>query len=297
MPSRHRSTTPPKNESAPGAPQENPARADSADIPGQENTTTPASRDAQTPGPEKTFTPGQESLPAGDATTRQSGATPQLPDAIVPPNGRTSTPPPGSRSPRAVAPPDGRTRYANGERRRTEIVEAAMKAFAELGYNNLSLRQIAQAVGVSHTLLRHHFGSKEVLLQAVLAHREKVETQWRNQLIAKHGLLDALPQIMEHNTTIPGLIQLDAVLRAEAVNPEHPAHDYVVGLAQRFRSTVRQDLAGEQQTGRLREGIDIDLVTVQLTSLIEGVQSEWLLDRRIDMVAVVRDLAQQLRRR
>ncbi|SDN77759.1 DNA-binding transcriptional regulator, AcrR family [Actinomyces ruminicola] len=195
----------------------------------------------------------------------------------------------------AVAPPDGRTRYANGERRRAAIVDAAMEVFAEQGYNNLSLRQIADAVGVSHTLLRHHFGNKEKLLEAVLIRREETESEWRASLFAEHGLLEALPLIMEHNAAIPGLIQLDTVMRAEAVNPDHPAHDYIAGLARRFRAAVRADLQSERDAGHLRDDIDLDLAATQLTALIEGVQTEWLLDRGVDMAAVIRDFANRLR--
>ena len=212
--------------------------------------------------------------------------TPSADTVSVPP---TSAAPPTS----AVAPPDGRTRYANGQRRRAEIVDAAMEVFAEQGFNNLSLRQIAEAVGVSHTLLRHHFGTKDALLQAVLTRREETEARWRDALFAEHGLLDALPMIMEHNATIPGLIQLDSLMRAEAVNPDHPAHEYVVGLARRFRAHLRADLAAEQAAGRLRA--DLDLTTTRLACLIEGVQSEWLLDRDLDMAAVIRSFAQELR--
>ena len=100
---------------------------------------------------------------------------------------------------------------------------------------------------------------------------------------------------MEHNAAIPGLIQLDAVLRAEAVNPDHPAHDYAVGLSRRFRSRLRADLEAERAAGRLRADLDLDLTTTHLACLIEGLQSEWLLDRGIDMAAVVRALVEQLR--
>ena len=212
-----------------------------------------------------------------------------------PPPTRTRSSAPAAGPGAAIAPPDGRTRYANGERRRAEIVDAAMEVFAEQGFNNLSLRQIAEAVGVSHTLLRHHFGTKDTILQAVLTRREETEARWRADLFAKHGLLEALPRIMEHNAAIPGLIQLDSLMRAEAVNPDHPAHEYVIGLARRFRAQLRADLAAEQAAGRIREDLDLELTATQLVALIEGVQSEWLLDRSVDMPTVVRSFAEDLR--
>ena len=225
--------------------------------------------------------------------TTRKGAAEET--SASPPPTRTGPSAPAAGPGAAIAPPDGRTRYANGERRRAEIIDAAMKVFAEQGFNSLSLRQIAEAVGVSHTLLRHHFGTKDALLQAVLTRREETEARWRDALFAEHGLLDALPMIMEHNATIPGLIQLDSLMRAEAVNPDHPAHEYAVGLARRFRAQLRADLAAEQAAGRIREDLDLDLTATQLAALIEGVQSEWLLDRSVDMAAVVRSFAEDLR--
>lgn len=207
----------------------------------------------------------------------------------------TQTAPALQPTPSPIATPDGRTRYANGERRRAKIVDAAMQVFADQGFQGLSLRQIAEAVGVSHTLLRHHFGTKDAILQAVLTRREELEASWRAELFAQRGFLDALPQVMAHNATIRGLIQLDAVMRAEAVNPSHPAHDYIVSLTHRFRSAIRADLAADQAAGRIRADLDLDLTALALASLIEGVQLEWLLDPAVDMAAVMTDAVSRLR--
>lgn len=49
---------------------------------------------------------------------------------------------------------------------RARIREAALKHFAEEGYQRATIRGIAQTAGVSPGLLRHHYGSKEALRQA-----------------------------------------------------------------------------------------------------------------------------------
>lgn len=49
---------------------------------------------------------------------------------------------------------------------RARIREAALKHFAEEGYERATIRAIAQTAGVSPGLLRHHYGSKEALRQA-----------------------------------------------------------------------------------------------------------------------------------
>jgi AcrR family transcriptional regulator len=49
---------------------------------------------------------------------------------------------------------------------RARIREAALKHFAEDGYERATIRAIARTAGVSPGLLRHHYGSKDALRQA-----------------------------------------------------------------------------------------------------------------------------------
>jgi AcrR family transcriptional regulator len=50
---------------------------------------------------------------------------------------------------------------------RAPIVRAALRLFGEQGIDSTSLREIAQATGVSPALVVHHFGGKEGLVAAV----------------------------------------------------------------------------------------------------------------------------------
>ncbi|TQC95632.1 TetR/AcrR family transcriptional regulator [Moraxellaceae bacterium AER2_44_116] len=59
----------------------------------------------------------------------------------------------------------GRPRCQENVTSRPNIVEKAFIAFAEQGYEGVSLRQIASQCGVSDSLLHHHFGSKQQLWQ------------------------------------------------------------------------------------------------------------------------------------
>ena len=49
---------------------------------------------------------------------------------------------------------------------RARIRDAAIDLFAERGFGQATVRDIAQAAGVSSGLLRHHFGSKDGLREA-----------------------------------------------------------------------------------------------------------------------------------
>jgi TetR/AcrR family transcriptional regulator len=56
-----------------------------------------------------------------------------------------------------------------GERRRTTLVEEAIRRFGRDGYQGASLDAIAQAVGVRKQTLLYYFPTKDALLEACLA--------------------------------------------------------------------------------------------------------------------------------
>jgi AcrR family transcriptional regulator len=52
--------------------------------------------------------------------------------------------------------------------RRQEILDAALNAFAERGFQGASVREIARAVGVNEATLYHYFPSKKSILDALI---------------------------------------------------------------------------------------------------------------------------------
>jgi AcrR family transcriptional regulator len=60
--------------------------------------------------------------------------------------------------------------------RRRELLDAVVKECAARGIGDRSLRDVAAAVGTSHRMLLHYFGSREELLLAVV---EEVERRQR----------------------------------------------------------------------------------------------------------------------
>jgi AcrR family transcriptional regulator len=52
--------------------------------------------------------------------------------------------------------------------RRRQLLDSLVDEFATGGVGHRSLREVAEAVGTSHRMLLHHFGSKEDLLVAIV---------------------------------------------------------------------------------------------------------------------------------
>jgi AcrR family transcriptional regulator len=60
------------------------------------------------------------------------------------------------------------TRKLQAQARRAQILEAAVRLFAQYGYDGTSTRQIAQAVHITEGLIFHYFPTKADLLAAIL---------------------------------------------------------------------------------------------------------------------------------
>jgi AcrR family transcriptional regulator len=57
--------------------------------------------------------------------------------------------------------------------RRRRLLDAVFEEFAAGGVGDRSLREVAAAVGTSHRMLLHHFGSRESLLVAIVEEAER----------------------------------------------------------------------------------------------------------------------------
>ncbi|MGZ5365628.1 MAG: helix-turn-helix domain-containing protein, partial [Mycobacterium sp.] len=57
--------------------------------------------------------------------------------------------------------------------RRQELLDAVVEEFAARGIGDRSLRDVAAAVGTSHRMLLHHFGSRNELLLAIVGEVER----------------------------------------------------------------------------------------------------------------------------
>lgn len=77
---------------------------------------------------------------------------------VPPTGGHTSLPP-------SMARPVN----ANAEQTKHNILAAASELFSDNGFEGASVRQIAQAAGVSLGMIRHYFGSKEGLYKACIS--------------------------------------------------------------------------------------------------------------------------------
>src|SRR3954462_2965575 len=121
---------------------------------------------------------------------------------------------------------------------REQVVGVAMDEFAARGYRGASLDMIGAKIGVPRQALLHYFPSKVKLLLAVLELREQQDAERFIELAAQHGwsFPDLFPAVIRYYAEQPALTRLHTVLAAEAVDPEHPAHEWFVDRYRRIRA-------------------------------------------------------------
>jgi AcrR family transcriptional regulator len=171
-----------------------------------------------------------------------------------------------------------RTRVRLGrEERRTEILEEAIRVIGERGFRGFSIRELAQRCAMTDAGLLHHFGTKIDLLLALLDERDRQDADAIAALLGRDldrapatrgGVLRILIALARRNAERPELVRLYAMLRIEALAPDHPAHAY-------FRA---RDEAARARFAELLAPIagDARALARRVLAALDGLEAQWL---------------------
>lgn len=174
-----------------------------------------------------------------------------------------------------------RTQAQRTQQRKEQVIHAAIHFFGQYGYHGARLSDIAKAAGVTEPGLLHHFPSKEQLFMEVLAERDRLDLQRFHP--AKRGEvadpLQPLQELVEHNETVPGLVQLFTVLVAESIDEQHPGHDFFRRRYQDIRDRSVDELKKAQVCGEIRKDIPAEELVIMLFAMMDGLQIQWLYER------------------
>jgi AcrR family transcriptional regulator len=159
-----------------------------------------------------------------------------------------------------------------GEQTRAHILETALQLFRERGYEDTTMRAIAEAAGVAVGNAYYYFRSKEHLIQAFYeqSHEEHLEAcqpllaQEKDLRTRLHGVLRA-----KIDTSMP-YHRFSAVLFKSAADPKSPLNpfsDESRGLRDRVTALFAEVLEGSRMrvgNAKLREELPHLLWTYQM---------------------------------
>ncbi len=170
--------------------------------------------------------------------------------------------------------------YAKSVVQRDNILAAARRVFARLGYNGSSMRGIAEEAGITFTGLRHHLATKDELLIAVLEQRDR-EHSAQQADIHGIGLLGALVSLLDQVLDEPAITEVFTTVSGEAVSREHPAHPFFVERYTRIRQQFADELGAATESGEYL-AIEPERAAILLAAVMDGLQLQWLLDESVD---------------
>ena len=167
--------------------------------------------------------------------------------------------------------------YPKGVARRAEILRAALHLYGEADQQQApSLKQIADAVGLTEAGVLHYFDSKDDMLLSVLAMRDQVARE-----LFDVDTWEGTYRALKHTYETPGEVKLYVDMLVASANTSHPAHAFMNARNARLQTRL-QSLLGEA-------GADGWLPRV-LVAALEGLQLQWLRDPTVDVVEDMRRL-------
>ena len=170
-----------------------------------------------------------------------------------------------------------RRSYPKGVRRRRQILESAIALFAQRGVDRASLRSVGEAIGVSHTALRHYFSSRDELLVEVYRTHEALS--FSDTQAAAGAAVGEMVEAAKRNRSIPGLVELYATLSTDALQEEHAVtREFVRDRFRSLRETLAARIESGQRAGRIAADIDPADAAALVIAASDGLQIQWLLD-------------------
>jgi AcrR family transcriptional regulator len=162
-------------------------------------------------------------------------------------------------------------------RRRQQILDSVIALLAQRGMDRASLRTVGEAIGVSHTALRHYFSSRDELL--VEAYRTHEARAAGDVPATDQSAVGLIIEAAERNRSIPGLVELYATLTTDALQEQHAVtREFVRDRFRFLREALAARIESGQQAGRIAPDIDPLDAAALVIAASDGLQIQWLLD-------------------
>jgi AcrR family transcriptional regulator len=162
------------------------------------------------------------------------------------------------------------------EGRRRELLDALIETLARDGIGGRPLREIADAVGTSHRMLLHHFGSREELLLAVVEEVERRQTAMLDELPADPADAVAAMWVDLRRPEVRPLERLFFECYARAAQGEEPFTRLLPGAIDGWLDEVDRRAGGNADRSMVRLGLAVSrglLLDLVATGDDEGVDA------------------------
>lgn len=183
--------------------------------------------------------------------------------------------------------------HAKRERRRAEILRAALQAFRERGYHATTLDHIAERVGVRKTALYHYFPDKDAILHAChvdsLAQLERILAEARALATPAEQLRHVVVEHVRVMTDTLGGSPL--AIEVTALGSRHQAE--IVSGRDRYEREIRRIIEQGVRDGAFRAA-DAKIAAFAVLGAINWVSRWYRPEGALDAAAIGAQFADQL---
>jgi AcrR family transcriptional regulator len=147
------------------------------------------------------------------------------------------------------------------------ILGAAEKLFYDRGYENVTVRDIAQQVGVSHALVHQYVGSKEEIFRAVLARNDGLMAAGATGTL---DLVESARLILRRGLEPPGREYLRLLMKSALSGLPYDQTTGHFTEVDRLVDLAEQQAAAASPVERIEKDLDPRLVGACVGSLLLG---------------------------
>lgn len=157
------------------------------------------------------------------------------------------------------------------------VIEAAEKLFALNGYAQTGIREVGKTAGINSAMISYYFGSKEMLVKAIIEHRTLAILKGLKKLhCSKKSPLVCLCQFIEDyfRRAKEHVYFHLLVVQLLSSGKEHVLICYYRGHKEIVSSGIEKIIENGQQLGIFKPDVDIPT----LNSIIQGTMNQVILD-------------------
>ncbi len=168
---------------------------------------------------------------------------------------------------RSKSPRRGRPTAEKNQDYRQLILDSAEQAFANSGFDSVSLKDIAAPVGITPAMIHYYFGSKKLLLESVVEQALEpmalaIQTLKQQQNADIEEFIKQLFATMQRHPNLPLLLFRQVFLPGSPMQ-EH----FVQKLAPRLGGALPELIRQGQKSGRISPELDPSISALMVMSL------------------------------
>lgn len=167
--------------------------------------------------------------------------------------------------------------YKRDLTRREQIVNAARKLVIKFGSENVTVRRIAQEVGLSEAAIYRHFKSKKDILYLLIESIENnLISDLESQNRPEYGRLENV--LLNHLSALEMRRGISFQVIAEIISlGDKKLNNRIYETIKKYIDKLKELLLNEIEKGEVRGDIDVEAAAVILFSVVQGLSNIWTL--------------------